>query len=245
MNTLNFYNKKICIVGNNDGPLILLDKMKIHNLSPKIIILNKKINLNLMKKYKYKFNKKVKFLSNEDSILGEIKKNNINLVLIIFSNIILKKIPHIIKTYNFHLSYLPQYRGRHPIHWGILNGEKNFGISCHRVSKKIDNGPIIWRKKICFKRKYLNFRYVRKNLIKLIPNNFFAKKFIEKKIVFKNNYFRKIRPSDSKIIKQDLLDKENLKRKIFLFKDTPFRCYIIKNTKKYYITNFNDLKKKL
>ena len=136
MNTLNFYNKKICIIGNNDGPLLLTNIMKNSKLIPEFIILNKKINKNLTIKYKKSFNKKLIFQKNEKKIFKKIKKNKINLVLLIFSNQILKIIPNKIKTYNFHLSYLPKYRGRHPIHWGILNGEKSFGISCHKVTKK-------------------------------------------------------------------------------------------------------------
>ena len=44
---------------------------------------------------------------------------------------------------NLHPSLLPKYRGRAPVNWAILNGEKELGLSAHFVDEGMDTGPII------------------------------------------------------------------------------------------------------
>ncbi|MDD5148085.1 MAG: formyltransferase family protein [Candidatus ainarchaeum sp.] len=50
--------------------------------------------------------------------------------------------------YNLHWSSLPEYKGRHPIYWAIMQNEKKLGISLHRVAAEIDLGEIISKKEI-------------------------------------------------------------------------------------------------
>lgn len=44
---------------------------------------------------------------------------------------------------NFHPAPLPQYRGRGTPCYGILNEEKEWGVTCHYLDKSIDTGNII------------------------------------------------------------------------------------------------------
>jgi len=44
---------------------------------------------------------------------------------------------------NCHPSLLPRYRGRNPLFWSILNGEREVGITLHRVTGELDAGPIL------------------------------------------------------------------------------------------------------
>lgn len=44
---------------------------------------------------------------------------------------------------NLHPSLLPRYRGRAPVNWGILHGEKRFGLTAHFVDAGMDTGDII------------------------------------------------------------------------------------------------------
>jgi len=44
---------------------------------------------------------------------------------------------------NFHPSLLPQYAGRFPIEWAILNGEDTIGVSLIKMSAKFDKGDLI------------------------------------------------------------------------------------------------------
>ena len=50
--------------------------------------------------------------------------------------------------YVFHDSYLPNYRGFGPTVWSIRNGESETGTSVFKVSEKMDEGPILFQKKI-------------------------------------------------------------------------------------------------
>ncbi len=49
---------------------------------------------------------------------------------------------------NLHGSLLPKYRGRVPINWAIINGEKETGVTMHYMTEKADAGDIISQKKI-------------------------------------------------------------------------------------------------
>lgn len=46
-------------------------------------------------------------------------------------------------TINLHGSLLPAYRGAAPIHWAILNGEKETGVSVFYIREDIDTGDIL------------------------------------------------------------------------------------------------------
>tara|TARA_Y100000590_G_C15746673_1_gene1022317 strand:+ start:6017 stop:6937 length:921 start_codon:yes stop_codon:yes gene_type:complete len=50
------------------------------------------------------------------------------------------------KIINCHAGALPYYRGRSPINWAIINGEKQIGITTHFVNSKIDRGDILDQK---------------------------------------------------------------------------------------------------
>lgn len=49
---------------------------------------------------------------------------------------------------NIHQSLLPKYRGRHPLNWAIINGEKETGVTIHHVNEKFDAGRIILQEKV-------------------------------------------------------------------------------------------------
>jgi methionyl-tRNA formyltransferase len=44
---------------------------------------------------------------------------------------------------NIHASLLPKYRGAAPIHWALINGEKETGLTSFYLKKKVDTGDII------------------------------------------------------------------------------------------------------
>jgi len=49
---------------------------------------------------------------------------------------------------NLHGSLLPKYRGRCPINWVLVNGEKETGVTLHYMTPKPDDGDIVCQKKI-------------------------------------------------------------------------------------------------
>lgn len=44
---------------------------------------------------------------------------------------------------NMHGSLLPKYRGRAPVNWAILNGERETGASLHYMEARPDAGPLV------------------------------------------------------------------------------------------------------
>lgn len=51
-------------------------------------------------------------------------------------------------AFNVHASLLPKYRGAAPIHWALINGEKETGLTSFFLKKKVDTGDIILQQKI-------------------------------------------------------------------------------------------------
>ena len=51
-------------------------------------------------------------------------------------------------TFNLHASLLPDYRGAAPIHWAIINGETQTGVTTFFIDEKIDTGEIILSERI-------------------------------------------------------------------------------------------------
>ncbi|QTF09715.1 bifunctional UDP-4-amino-4-deoxy-L-arabinose formyltransferase/UDP-glucuronic acid oxidase ArnA [Brenneria izadpanahii] len=46
-------------------------------------------------------------------------------------------------AFNLHGSLLPKYRGRAPLNWALANGERETGVTLHRMIKRADAGDII------------------------------------------------------------------------------------------------------
>ena len=51
-------------------------------------------------------------------------------------------------SFNLHASLLPKYRGAAPIHWVLLNGDKESGVTTFFLRRKVDTGNIILQAKI-------------------------------------------------------------------------------------------------
>ena len=50
-------------------------------------------------------------------------------------------------TFNLHASLLPDYRGAAPIHWAVINGENETGVTTFFIDEQIDTGQIILQDK--------------------------------------------------------------------------------------------------
>lgn len=46
-------------------------------------------------------------------------------------------------AFNMHGSLLPKYRGRAPVNWAVLHGERETGATLHAMGAKPDSGPIV------------------------------------------------------------------------------------------------------
>lgn len=49
---------------------------------------------------------------------------------------------------NLHPSLLPFYRGRAPINWAILRGEREIGLTAHFIDEGVDSGDIIAQRRV-------------------------------------------------------------------------------------------------
>lgn len=49
---------------------------------------------------------------------------------------------------NIHASLLPKYRGGAPIHWAVINGEKETGVCLMKTIKQMDAGDVYCSKKV-------------------------------------------------------------------------------------------------
>jgi UDP-4-amino-4-deoxy-L-arabinose formyltransferase/UDP-glucuronic acid dehydrogenase (UDP-4-keto-hexauronic acid decarboxylating) len=51
-------------------------------------------------------------------------------------------------AYNLHGSLLPAYRGRVPVNWAIIKGEKVTGVTLHHMTGKADAGDIVGQRRV-------------------------------------------------------------------------------------------------
>lgn len=51
-------------------------------------------------------------------------------------------------TYNLHGSLLPRYRGAAPIHWAVMRGDEETGVTTFKLKHEIDTGNILLQRKI-------------------------------------------------------------------------------------------------
>ncbi|CEO20956.1 methionyl-tRNA formyltransferase [Paraclostridium sordellii] len=88
---------------------------------------------------------------NSSNFLESIGNLDLDLILCVNFNQILKKeiisIPKI-GCINTHASLLPKYRGRAPLNWAMINGEKYTGVTVHFIDDGIDTGDILLQEKI-------------------------------------------------------------------------------------------------
>lgn len=53
---------------------------------------------------------------------------------------------------NLHGSLLPRYRGRAPVNWVLVNGERETGVTLHEMDEKPDHGAIVAQRRIAIGR---------------------------------------------------------------------------------------------
>ncbi len=245
----------ILFVSINDFSWIFFKKIIKNKLFNIKYILTKKNKNNklfikkiLKKKIKIIYTQSIKKLK---KIKNKLKNINLDLGIIIsYGFIIPKSIIKIPKFgfINIHASLLPKWKGPAPIQWSILSNDKNTGITIIKINKNIDEGDIIYQKKILIKKKdnYITlFKKIQKIGYKILPIiiiKIFNKniKYIKQKII-KNKYARKIIKKDGLIIwKKDKA--EYIKKKIKAFYKWPKTFFYYLN-KIFFIWSISIIKK--
>ena len=133
--------------------------------------------------YSSKKTKLIKFLRDKKNIVKVIGNSELDKLTIENADLIISfGYRRIIKSkqikfskrpiINLHISYLPYNKGSHPNFWSFVENTPK-GVTIHEIDKKIDNGPIIARRKIIFKKqKNLTFKNTQDFLIKEIEKLF-------------------------------------------------------------------------
>lgn len=86
---------------------------------------------------------------NQPEYIEKIKKINPDVIIVCgWQRLICKEILDIPKlgTIGFHSSLLPKYRGRAPVNWVIIMGERETGITMFYLTPEADTGEIIAQK---------------------------------------------------------------------------------------------------
>lgn len=83
------------------------------------------------------------------SFIEELKDLEANLQIIVAFRMLPKVVWQMPEygTFNLHASLLPNYRGAAPIHWALINGETETGVTTFFIDEKIDTGAIILSEK--------------------------------------------------------------------------------------------------
>ena len=154
---------------------------------------------------------------------------------------------------NVHGSLLPKLRGGAPIHWAIINGDKETGITIMKMSEQMDAGDIISSKKLIIgDDENLESLYTRMSLLgkkllletlpKIINNKVTYKKQDESKVTFGFNITKENEKIDFSKTKEEI---KNLVRGLnpipgayCYFEEKRMKIFEVKT-----IANKNDLKK--
>ena len=111
-----------------------------------------KIKTSDVKDYSLKKNLKILQPKNlkDSNFINEIKKLNPDIFIVVAFRMLPKILWEIPAkgTINLHASILPNLRGAAPIHWAIINGLKETGVSTFYINEKIDCGEIIEQKRV-------------------------------------------------------------------------------------------------
>lgn len=82
--------------------------------------------------------------------LAELKALNANLQVVVAFRMLPEKVWQMpeLGTFNLHGSLLPKYRGAAPIHWAVMNGEKETGLTTFMLKHQIDTGDVMFQSKL-------------------------------------------------------------------------------------------------
>lgn len=81
----------------------------------------------------------------DEQLYQELKDLNPDLFVVVAFRILPERLFMLPRygSINIHASLLPKYRGAAPIHWALINGEKETGLTSFFLRKQVDTGDII------------------------------------------------------------------------------------------------------
>lgn len=144
---------KVFIISSSENCIPLLWFLKQNNLNVVLFSdTSSKYNLDAFENIKHCCQQLTIEHICSDKLYTSIAKNNPDVVFVLgYSQLIrLDKIDSSLrhKIFNIHFGLLPENKGSNPVFWQIKKGEKELGMSIHRINEKFDDGTVVWRKSI-------------------------------------------------------------------------------------------------
>lgn len=109
-------------------------------------------------------------------------------------------------AFNVHGSLLPKYRGRVPVNWAIIHGEKESGVSLHRMEMKPDAGNLLAQASVSILRNdtaydvFQKLKCAAETLLMEVLPEMLAGRVIEMPLDLENgSYFSGRKPDDGRI----------------------------------------------
>ena len=237
----------VIILGQNT--ILAKEILKIINLrfNKKIKIIATCSDFKLKKFIAGLFKYRIVFLSNkirnEKKIIELIRNNKVDLIFSLQHKWIISE--EIIKLtnnsiFNFHFGKIPEYRGHDPVIYSILDKQKFFFSTIHKISKTVDTGEIVSEKKI----KNLDEipRVIERKMVKTFKLQFITminkilkkEKIKTKKIKIVN--LKKFKKINSLREKKLIFNLNDLEKKTTAFNQAPHEpAFFLYNKKKYYV----------
>ncbi len=138
---------RLLITGNNDGPLRAAASLRRAGVDvPLGVALQKEVPPVLAKAYADEaYLPRVLYAPKEAATLRICEQLEPTHVLNVFANYRFRELLDVAPCLNVHLAPLPRYRGRHPLPWALIKGEKTYGVTCHEMNENWDDGAILWQ----------------------------------------------------------------------------------------------------
>ena len=218
---------RFALVGNNDGPLILLRALWNTGLSPVAVGLQKEVNAPLRQEYeRYVLPQNLRVGFNERQLLEALSDYSVTWLINCFCNFKFTTLLEQYSVLNVHLAPLPRYRGRHPLPWALINGETTFGVTIHQMTDVIDGGDIYWQQEVPI-RSGMSVQELRASLMEALAQDFgtFLTQFAAGNVSSQPNddrdatYVARRYPSDSTLTEWH--DRNLIVRKVMALRSTP------------------------
>ncbi len=222
----------IAIVGNNDGPLTLLQSLQSTDLSPVAVGLQKEVTPQLREQYEQYISADHLLVGfNQAKLASWLSDYSITYLINCFCNFKFTTLLDQYQVLNVHLAPLPRYRGRHPLHWALINGEKTFGVTIHQMTEVIDGGDIYWQREISIT-EGISVHELRTSLMNELKAGFgeFLTDFASNKITPQPNddqqatYVARRYPQDSELTEWH--DRDRIIRKVMALRSTDDPAFI-------------------
>ena len=125
---------RVAIIGNNDGPERLAAALAGGDHEVVLVAQQKGARPRVQR-----------IIEDEQSLESALQHLDVDLIINCFANFRYRYLHRDHLILNVHLAPLPKYRGRHPLQWALINGEKTYGVTIHQINDDWDDGPIYWQ----------------------------------------------------------------------------------------------------